>query len=143
MSGGLGVGVLSLPSYLDSDRESFTGYSYTVRVGFGLTPDLIVFAGIDGVGLDERSFELTQTNYVIGAQYFVIPRLYLRGGLGIASISEDQDASAAGQAFLGGIGLELAQGESVSFGVEYTISAARFSGSTYVGNALSFVLSFY
>jgi hypothetical protein len=41
------------------------------------------------------------------------------------------------------VGLELAQGESVSFGVEYSLNAGKFSGGTYFGNSLSFVLSFY
>jgi hypothetical protein len=142
MTGGLGVGVLSLPEF-DGDRDTVTGYSYSVRLGFGLTPDLIVFAGIDGIGLSEPTFDLSQTNYLLGAQYFVIPRLYLRGGIGIASVSQDGYDTATGQGFLGGLGVELAQGESISFGAEYDVTAARFSGGTYFGNALTFMLSFY
>jgi hypothetical protein len=142
MSGGLGFGFLNLPEF-DGERDSFGGYGYTVRVGFGLTPDLIVFFGIDGIGLSEPTFDLSQTNYVVGAQYFVIPRLYLRGGIGIASVSEDGRDTATGQAFLGGLGVELAQGESTAFAIEYTASAGRFRSGTYIGNALSFLLSFY
>lgn len=128
------------------DRDSEGGYSYLVRIGFGLAPNLQVFLGIDGMGISEPSSDLTVSNYLIGVQYFVLPRLYLRGGIGIASVTESDayfSDSAAGQGFLGGIGLDLAQGDNVSFGVEFNGAASRFSAGTYFASGLSFVLSFY
>ncbi|HEY0707043.1 MAG TPA: hypothetical protein VGG33_09605, partial [Polyangia bacterium] len=146
ISAGLGGGTLSMPDFGFDERDSEGGYSYLVRIGFGIAPNLQVFLGIDGMGISEPTTDLTVTNYLIGVQYFVIPRLYLRGGLGIANVTESDaivTSSAAGQGFLGGIGLELAQGDNVSFAVEFNSSASRFSAGTYFANGLSFTLSFF
>jgi hypothetical protein len=143
MTAGMGVALLSLPF---SPRESQVGYNYLARLGFGLTPDFIVYIGIDGTGVSHPEYDINQTNYLLGLQYFVIPRLYVRGGVGIAGMSDDSDflgGSAAGQAFMAGVGIELVQGDSLAFALEVTSSLARFRYGTYFANALSFSLSFF
>jgi hypothetical protein len=143
MSAGLGAGVLSIPG---RPRENQLGYNYLARIGFGLTPDFIVYLGVDGTGVSDLGYDINQTNFLIGVQYFVIRRLYLRGGLGIAALSEDADgdsASSAGQAFLGGLGVELVQGDTLAFAIEATFSLGRFRSGTYFANAVSFSLSFF
>jgi hypothetical protein len=143
MTAGLGVGLLSLPFV---PRETELGYNYLARIGFGLTPDFIIYVGIDGTGVSQPDYDINQTNYLIGVQYFVVPRLYLRGGLGIAGLSDDSDlggGSAAGQAFLAGLGVELVQGDSLAFALEVSSSVARFRSGAYFSNALSFSLSFF
>jgi hypothetical protein len=141
MSAGLGVGLLSLPGV---PRENDVGYNYLARIGFGLTPDFIVYLGVDGTGVSQPDYDLTDTNYLLGVQYFVVSRLFLRGGVGIAGISDSEDSGAsAGQAFLAGLGVELVQGDSVAFALELTSSAGRLRSGTYFSNALSFSLSFY
>ncbi len=144
MTVGLGPSILSVPE--SGKHQHRLGYGYLARLGFGLTPDFIVFLGIDGTGLSDPDYTLAQTNYLIGVQYFVLPRLFVRGALGIAGISEDTEdgsSGAAGQSFLGGIGVELIQGDSVSFSAEIFSSIARFKSGTYFSNALGFTLSFF
>jgi hypothetical protein len=143
ISAGLGAGVLSIPG---APRENQLGYNYLARIGFGLGPDFIVYVGVDGTGVSQPGYDVNQTNYLIGVQVFVVPRLYLRGGLGIAGVSEGSDdggGSAAGQAFLAGMGIELVQGDSLAFALEGTWSVARFRYGAYFSSALSFSLSFF
>jgi hypothetical protein len=143
MTAGMGVALLSLPV---NPRENQVGYNYLARLGFGLSPDFIIYVGIDGTGISHPEYDVNQTNYLLGVQYFVIPRLYLRGGIGIAGISDDDNyvgGSGAGQAFLAGVGIELVQGDSLAFALELTSSLARFRYGATFSNALSFSLSFF
>jgi hypothetical protein len=137
---GLGSGWLSLPR----PRDHEGGLTYLARVGFGVTRDWIVFLGLDGAVIGAP--ELSQTNYLLGAQYFFARRFYCRGGLGLATVSEEgayDDGGPAGQAFVAGLGVEVVQGESVALGVEWSSGVARFPSGSYFQNGLGLTLVFY
>jgi hypothetical protein len=138
---GLGSGWLSFPR----DNEHQSGLTYLARVGFGVTRDWIVFLGLDGATVGTP--ELTQTNYLLGAQYFFARRIYGRGGVGLATVTEETTYSdaggASGQAFQAGLGAELVQGDSVALGVEWSSAIARFPGGNYFQNGLCLALVFY
>jgi hypothetical protein len=140
---GLGFGWLSAPG---DPRDNDASLDYLARIGFGVTRDWLVFLGLDGASVSTADLDVNVTNYLIGAQYFIGRRFYARGGLGLATFSEETavDAySTAGQAFLAALGAELYQGENVAFGVEWAGSLSRFSGGGYFKNGLLLVLSFY
>jgi hypothetical protein len=137
---GLGSGILSLPR----PREHRSGLTYLARVGFGVTRDWIVFLGLDGATIG--SPEITQTNYILGAQYFFARRFYARGGVGLATVTEEtgyDTYDTAGQAFVAGVGVELVQGESAALAVELASGLARFPGGTYFQNGLHLAIVFY
>jgi hypothetical protein len=137
---GLGLGWLSLPR----PREHQGGLNYLARIGFGVTRNWIVFLGLDGAAVGAP--ELSQTNYLLGAQFFFARRFYARGGVGLAMLSERTELDSygsAGQAFLAGLGAELLQGDSVALGVEWTSAVARFTSGSYFQNGLCLALVFY
>jgi hypothetical protein len=141
----LGLGFASLSSPGDP-RDNDPSLGYLARIGFGVTRDWLVFLGLDGASISTENEDVTVTDYLIGAQYFIARRFYVRAGLGLATFSEESylDAySTAGQGFLGGAGVELIQGENVAFGAELVSALSRFSGGSYVATGLGFVLSFY
>jgi hypothetical protein len=103
-----------------------------------------VFLGVDGAAVGAP--ELSQTNYLLGAQFFFLPRFYGRGGVGLATVSEQTELDSygsAGQAFLAGVGAELLQGDSVALGVEWSSALARFPSGSYFQNGLCLALVFY
>jgi Outer membrane protein beta-barrel domain len=140
---GVGVGWLSQP---DDSSDSDPSFDYLARIGFGVTRNWVVFLGLDGAQVSTPDQDVTVTNYLIGAQFFILRRFYVRGGLGLATFSEEttiDDYSTAGQGFLAAAGAELFQGENVAFGVEYAGALSRFSGGSYLKNGLLLALSFY
>jgi hypothetical protein len=137
---GLGTGWVSLPR----PREHQGGLTYLARIGFGVTRDWIVFLGLEGAAVG--SPELSQNNYLLGAQYFFARRIYGRGGVGLATVNEDMyddSSGSSGQAFQAGLGVELVQGDSAALGIEWSSAAARFPGGTYFQNGLYLALVFY
>jgi hypothetical protein len=141
---GLAFGALSLPG--DSTRDYETSLGYLARVGFGVSRDWVVFLGLDGANVSTPDGDTSVTNYLIGAQYFVLPQLYLRAGMGIASFSEERltgSEGATGQGFLAAVGYEFLQGENVALAAEGVTSASRFSGGSYFHNAVGLSLNFY
>jgi hypothetical protein len=140
---GGGIGWLSLP---DEPRDSDPSFDYMARIGFGVTRNWLVFLGADGAQVSTQDLDVTVTNYVIGAQFFFLRLFYARGGVGLATFSEEttiDSYSTAGQGFIGALGAELFQGENVAFGVEYAGALSRFSGGSYFKNGLLLALSFY
>jgi hypothetical protein len=141
---GLGFGALSLPGEPTRDYETSLGY--LARVGFGVTRDWVVFLGLDGANVTTPDGDTSVTNYLIGAQYFILPRLFVRGGLGIGSFSEERltgSEGATGQGFLAAVGYEFLQGDNVALAAEGSTSLSRFSGGSYFHNGVGLNLSFY
>src|SRR5581483_10423036 len=102
---GLGAGALS---FRDSGGQTGEGgLSYTLRVGLGVSRDWLVFVGVEGIGTSHDSSGVWQTAYLLGAQCFVLDRLYLRGGFGLASASAEDAVTSTGigEAVLGAAGL--------------------------------------
>src|SRR5256885_8226553 len=106
---GVGVGALSFNDAYGRINEG--ALSYTLRVGFGVTRNWLVFLGAEGAGTDHQSFGVWQTAYLIGAQCFVVDRLYLRGGVGVAHATAENalgiGAHGTGEAFMGAAGLQV------------------------------------
>ena len=144
---GLGLGVGGLAFYDAFGRTGEVGLSYTLRVGFGITRNWLVFLGVEGTGVNHANHGVWQSGFLLGAQYFLFNRLYLRAGLGLANSSADDGATyyrdETGQAFMAGAGFELAQGYNTSLAVEFAVTVGRYPGETWTGTGLNFVLNFF
>jgi hypothetical protein len=115
-------------------------------VGFGVSRDWVVFLGLDGASVTTPEGDTSVTDYLIGAQFFILPQLYVRGGMGIASFSEERltgSEGATGQSFLAAVGYEFLQGDNVALAAEGATSASRFSGGSYFHNSVGLSLNFY
>ena len=123
--------------------ESSLGYQ--ARVGFGVNRDWVVFLGLDGASVSTPEEDTTVTDYMIGAQFFIIPQLYARAGMGLASVRADRDESSfdMGQAFLAAVGFEFLQGDNVALAAEAATAISRFSAGSYFHNVAGLNLSFY
>jgi hypothetical protein len=144
---GLGLGVGGLVFHDGYGRAREGGLSYTLRVGFGVTRGWLVFVGAEGTGTNHMKYGVWQTAYLLGAQYFFLDRVYLRAGFGLANATA-ADATGltlggTGPAFMAAGGIELAQGQSTSLGLEPSLTAARHGDQTWSNFGLNFVLSFY
>lgn len=138
---GLGVGALAFHDEF-GERQGEPGLSYTLRVGFGITRSWLIFLGAEGTGVTHDDAGVWHTAYLLGAQCFVIDRVYARGGLGL-STATIQDDSVTGQALMAAAGFEFAQGYSTSLAVELSFTGARYPGETWSNGGLNFVLSFF
>jgi hypothetical protein len=144
---GLGLGAGGLVFHDLSGRAREGGLSYTLRIGFGVTRGWLVFLGAEGTGTNHMKYGVWQTAYLLGTQYFIVDRLYLRAGFGLANATAG-DASGitlggTGPAFMAAAGLEIAQGLSTSLALEPSLTAARHGHETWSNFGVNFVLSFY
>jgi hypothetical protein len=140
---GLGIGTLHFRDFLGT-RSADPGLSYTLRVGFGITRRWLVLLGAEGAGVNHLERGVWQTAYLLGLQAFVLDRLYLRAGVGIADGTAQGDSSdLTGPAVMGGAGFELAQGDSTSVALEASVSGARYRHESWLNAGVNFVLSFF
>jgi hypothetical protein len=142
---GLGAGGLSFRD--GNGRTGEAGLSYTLRIGFGVTRGWLVFVGAEGTGTNHMTYGVWQTAYLLGTQFFVLERLYLRVGFGLANATATDTAGltmgGTGAALMAAAGFEIAQGDSTSLGLEPSITAARHGTETWSNFGVNFVLSFY
>jgi len=141
---GLGMGGLWYKDALGRTQEG--GLSYTARIGFGITRNWLVFLGAEGTGAYHIEPQVGQTAYLMGAQYFVLDRLYARAGLGLSHATYDNGVSIvgrSGQAFNAAVGWEFAQSYSTALGLEITATVARYPKETWTNAGVNFILSFF
>jgi hypothetical protein len=134
LSMGLGVSSLSFSNPDGSGHEA--GLSYTVHLGFGITPRWMVMLAADGAWAQfsgagvygNASYDLM--TYTAGAQFFIRPWLYSRLGLGLACIDWNDFrgdwSDCRGQAVTAGVGAEFLQERSLSLAAELGAIVARF-----------------
>lgn len=131
IGGGIGFGGLQLNQ--NGHTTSEQGMAYTVRLGFGLVPGLILMWDIEGAIVDDRGTtgaEATryQTAHLAALQLFLGDHLFLKGGFGLAQVVRDSFTYTNwGGAVMGGIGVEIIQGWHWSMDVESTVTAARYT----------------
>jgi hypothetical protein len=126
---GIGGGGLQLRDRLTDSTTSQWGTSYTARLGFGLAPGLILLWDIEGAVVTRNASFVRQTAQLAALQLFLTDRLFLKGGFGVAQVSQDDISfSEWGGAAMGGIGYEILQGWRWSIDVEATMTGARYNG---------------
>jgi hypothetical protein len=140
---GFGLGVSSL-SFSDPNASGHeAGLSYALHLGFGITPRWMVMLAADGAWAQFSGSAFTghtsysQTAYTAGAQFFMLPWLYSRLGLGMACIEWTDDfgdwSDCRGQAGVAGIGGEFLQTHSTSLAAELAATFARYPESAVIG----------
>lgn len=141
---GLGLGTLALRDGGDWDGEA--ALAYGIRVGFGVTRNWLVWVGLDGATAHRNNLAFSQTGYMLGAQFFPLRQLYLRAGLGLASVSADDGLFLdvdRGTAILGAIGFEVAQGYNTALAFELATMVARYPDDTWNNTGVNFVINFF
>jgi hypothetical protein len=125
IGGGIGFGGLR---FMDGagNHTTDSGMAYTLRLGFGLRPGLILMWDLEGALVERNRTAISQTANLAALQLFATPRLFLKAGFGLAQVIQDNYASAWGGAGMAGIGYELIQGWNWSLDIEATVTAARY-----------------
>jgi hypothetical protein len=151
----IGVG----PGYLhgwgnSADAESAVALSYNLfRLGFGIAPNTSFVIAFEGTGTNstspltgEQSW-LRQENWLLGVQYHIVPRLYIRGGVGAGFISEHSfsaDVSGGtGIATAGAIGWEFVQTPHVALALDANGSVTKYSDQYWSTAGLNLAVSFF
>ena len=149
----LGVG----PGYMHGpEKAREVGLSYNLfRLGFGIIPNLQFVLAFEGMGanttsrLTGESSWLHQENWLIGVQYHVLRRLYVRGGVGAGFIGERTETTnlpgpGTGLAMAGAIGWEFVQTPHIALALDANGSVTKYAAKEYWGTAgLNLAVSFY
>lgn len=122
---GLGSGLVSCE---DCDSES--GLSYDINVGGFLNPRLAVM--LDFSAWDHSDFDLTLSNTTVAAQYWLGPKWWIKGGLGVSTVSNEYD-SETGVGLTSGVGLEVMQSGSFALDVSARLNVFDFDEQTFTG----------
>jgi hypothetical protein len=143
----VGVGWLG---YRDGEQhdEADAGIAYGLRLGFGLAPNLSLVLDFEGTGAMKGDFYYRQEAYLVGLQVFLARFFYLRGGVGVANITQSDGlylygADGGGFALNAAAGFELVQAPSTSLALEGTVTGVRYGHSTWAMSAVNLVFSFY
>lgn len=132
---GLGMSSLSLSAADGSAHEA--GLSYALHLGFGITPRWMVLLAIDGAWAQfsgpffGEQTSITQTAYTAGAQFFILPWLYSRLGVGLACVERSgryfgDSSDCEGLAGSAGVGAEFLQTHSTALAAELAGTVARY-----------------
>jgi hypothetical protein len=146
----IGVG----PGALIGPGEHELALSYNLfRLGFGLARDLSFVISFEGTGTSSISPEtgedswLKQENWLLGIQYHVVPRLYLRGSLGAGFVSEHTEsasfAGGRGVAMAGAIGYEFIQTAHVALALDLNGSVTKYARESWKTAGLNLAVSFF
>jgi hypothetical protein len=112
---------------------------FDFHVGGMINPRLALLLEIWGQAqtLDaDGTAMLTQSLAMIGVQYWVTPKLWLKGGIGAAALqisyddgfAQDDEQVDEGGAIMGAIGYELVQGRTFAMDLQLRIGAGTYEG---------------
>jgi len=128
IGGGIGFSGLQFHDRVSGNSASENGISYTFDLGFGLGSRAILMWQAERTVVDNGVSFVSQTAHLGALQLFLTDRLYVKGGLGLAQINQDNVAfSAWGGAAMGALGYELVQGMHCSLGLEASVTGARYT----------------
>jgi hypothetical protein len=130
IGGGIGFGGLSLKNALGQTTTD-SAMAYTLRVGFGLRPGLLLMWDLEGSLVTKRDGgSVSQTASLAALQIFLGNRLFLKAGFGLAEVVQDKARSDWGGAAMAGLGVEVIQGWHWSLDIEATVTGARYTYNT-------------
>jgi hypothetical protein len=135
----VGLGVTSLSLSAADMTAHQAGLSYALHLAFGITPRWMVLLAMDGAWAQftgdrfNGNASFSQTTYTAGAQFYMLPWLYSRLGLGLACLEwSDQfhdGSNCKGQALAAGVGAQFLQSRNTSLAAEVASTAARYPSS--------------
>jgi hypothetical protein len=155
---GLGVGGIGILPYDKTTYEnsSRAGIGYNLRFGFGVSPRWSIVFSADGAMAYFDGVSVTNTAWTIGPQVFLTPKLYLRGGVGAATYSQDTcdiyygdyycgyGTSDSGMAVAAAVGFEFLQSYHTALALEASGTMSYFPNKDKVSTfGLNFVLTLF
>jgi hypothetical protein len=156
---GLGVGGIGILPYDTTNYEnaSRAGLGYSLRFGFGVSPRWSIVFSADGAQAYFDGVNVSETAWTIGPQVFLTPKLYLRGGVGAATYSQDtcdtydsygdcygSGASDSGMAVAAAVGFEFMQSYHTSLALEASGTMGYYPNKDKVSTfGINFVLNLF
>lgn len=147
LGGGLGFGGVAFRDSAGNERGD-NGMAYTLRLGFGLRPGLILMWDFEGALVTNVHGRTSQNANLAALQIFLGQRFFIKGGFGLAQVVENGFPTRWGGAGMLGLGYELVQGWNWSLALEATVTGARYNYTdgydTWTNWSLvNFVVSFF
>jgi hypothetical protein len=152
---GLGVGFGTLTVYSDDGGDESDSFGpsvvFDLHLGGLITPRLGIGVAFTGSSHTEElapfgSFTIYQHNAVVFAQYWVLERLWLRAGLGKATIGSRVDRRTAvefpGVGFVGAVGYEVLHRPDYALDVVIDLWGAGYKGQAGSSTTGAFELQF-
>jgi hypothetical protein len=126
---------------IECDNCQAIGFGLAGHIGGFIGPRLALMLELqmNGHQLSEEAFIeddqfLYQTAAMVALQYWVTPQLWLKGGIGFASVDIDDDAYYeethidSGMALMGGVGFELLSAQRFSVDLQGRLLAGSYDG---------------
>ncbi len=129
---GFSLGGGSFSSAECNNCDSLSGVGLDIHLGGMLTPRLALMFDGSGVAHTEENGSVIHIIDTVAAQYWVTPRVWLKGGLGIGRLSvNDRDgneiaASETGTGALFAAGVELVQSRTFALDLQLRASAVSY-----------------
>jgi hypothetical protein len=146
---GVGPGTLIGPGEPNNVAISYNLF----RLGFGIASNLQFVLAFEGTGttsvnpLTGLDSWLRQDQWLLGIQYYLVPRLYLRGGVGVGSVSEhtefDSFDGGTGVAMAGAIGFEFVQTPHVALALDLNGSVTQYARERWKTAGVNLTLAFF
>lgn len=150
IGGSLGLGGLRFYNNDDppvSASGPATGYSG--RLGFGITPRVLLLLGVDGAVSVEDSLVYDQNIYYLGAQLFMTRQLFVRAGAGIGNITGRDNYGdflyfgKTGLGLTGSVGIEVLQGYNWSLELAGMMTAGFYKDETWTSGTVNIGFNFF
>jgi len=152
LGGSLGIGGLHYHDVNDIATSSAAGV-YSVRLGFGVAPRSLLLLEINGAfaTVSDPYYGSTfydQTLYDVGFQTFLNRALFVRAGLGLATLTISDDVSTSyfaksGLGLTGTAGVELLQGYNWSLELAGQVMAGFYSGENWASYSVNLGFNFF
>jgi hypothetical protein len=152
IGGSLGIGGLRYYNNGDIDvppmAEGGPATGYSGRLGFGLSPRVLLLLGIDGATVSQDGFVYDQHIIYVGGQFFLTRQLFARAGAGMGNITghDSYDFLAFGKTGLGltgSLGIELLQGYNWSLELTGTMTAGFYTDENWSSGTVNVGFNFF
>lgn len=152
---GIGGGSINVVDESGADGEEFDGASFEVHIGGMLSPRFALLGEVWGVvhhsDEDNIAFNgettLTHNIYVLAAQYWISPRFWIKGGIGRASYTLEDDIGVyeeeAGRAIMGGLGYELSHSRTFAIDIQLRFGVAEYEQGELQNGAVAVGINWY
>jgi hypothetical protein len=159
---GLGVGGVSDYAHDLDSTQSRVGIGYNLRLGFGVSPRWALVLSADGASAYFQNMNLSETVFTVGPQFWVTPKLYVRGGIGAATRTYEYDSyysdyygdyygdyyseswTDSGMGAVAAIGFEFVQSYHVSLAVEANGTVGYYNNKDTLSTfGINFVMNLF
>ena len=149
IGGSLGIGGLryyTAEEPVVTDSGPATGYSG--RLGFGLSPRVLLLLGIDGAAASQDGFVYDQRIIYVGGQFFLTRQLFVRAGGGLGNITGHDSYDflyfgKTGLGLTGSLGVELLQGYNWSLELAAMMTAGFYEDETWSSGTVNIGFNFF